>query len=877
MLKKLKKILLAILIVLIAIPTQFLQVLAVSIGDSESLERGDLGFYSVQYNNNGKWMYITYNIVHYKDENGVQRIAYCVDPELDGIGWTSGGVSGYDVDLTELLSNVQMWRVYINGYPYKTPEQMGCETADDAYLATKQAGYWVLKNKPLSEIRSYFRAGQTVINNENLEDIQRRGQKVIDAIYNLVNEAYNGTQTPAHSNIISVNTVGDFKQDSNEDYYSQTYKPTSSVSMASYTIRGIENFPSGSYIANLNGNAQTSFSAGESFKVMVPKTSITENTTGKIYLLGKCATYPVYYGASRDSNYQSYAVCCDPYGDVTAEASLKIDAYKSSIKVIKEDAETKFRIPNVVFNFKYANGENIGNYTTNENGEITVNKLKQGTIIATELETNENYILNTETTEIKLSYAESKLENIQNERKRGNLQVYKVDKDNNKVVLGNVEFDLYSHELNKVVGTYRTDVNGEIFIKDLRVADYSLIEKNTNKWYNLADDVNVEVKWNETTDVTIENELKKGQIKVIKVDSENNEVKLEGVKFGVYDKDNNLLETIVTNEDGEALTQKYAVRDFEQLKLVELETKEEYVLNDTPQTIKLEENQITNIQFENERIKGTVEITKVDKKDNSKVLEGATFGLYDENDNLIETLVTGQDGKATSSELYKGKYYLKELETGSVYYLLNEDTFEFEIVENKEVVPVTIENEPTDITVDVDKEGTTEIKPGEKVNYTFSNVANNSNVYLDNFKWYDYIPTDYIRLETMTTGTWNQDLTYSVYYKTNKSEDYILFKEDLKTTENYDLDFTTIELAEDEYITETCFDFGKVDIGFRENISPTMECISFDTLEDGETFTNHTKTVGVYYGVTAESDSKWTTIVHKPEEKHEVTLPRTGK
>ena len=129
----------------------------------------------------------------------------------------------------------------------------------------------------------------------------------------------------------------------------------------------------------------------------------------------------------------------------------------------------------------------------------------------------------------------------------------------------------------------------------------------------------------------------------------------------------------------------------------------------------------------------------------------------------------------------------------------------------------------------------------------------------------------------MTTGTWNQDLTYDVYYKTNKSEDYVLFKEDLSTQENYDLDFTTIDLAEDEYITETCFDFGKVEKGFREVTSPTMTCISFDTLKDGDTFTNHTKTVGIYYGVTAEADSKWTTITHIPEKPTCETLPKTGK
>ena len=106
--------------------------------------------------------------------------------------------------------------------------------------------------------------------------------------------------------------------------------------------------------------------------------------------------------------------------------------------------------------------------------------------------------------------------------------------------------------------------------------------------------------------------------------------------------------------------------------------------------------------------------------------------------------------------------------------LLNENTFEFEIINHGETIPVVINNEPTDIEVDVDKEGTIEIKPGEKVNYTFSNIANNSNVYLENFKWYDYIPTDYVKLEKMTTGIWNQDLKYDVYYKTNKSNDYKL-------------------------------------------------------------------------------------------------------
>ena len=376
------------------------------------------------------------------------------------------------------------------------------------------------------------------------------------------------------------------------------------------------------------------------------------------------------------------------------------------------------------------------------------------------------------------------------------------------------------------------------------------------------------------TDMTFTNEKKKGQIRIIKVDTDNNEVLLEGVTFDILDEAGNVVDTIVTNEKGEAVSKRLPIDQT--YTAVEKETRKEYVLTEETQTVELKEDEITSITFENEKIKGYLEITKVDSK-TKETLAGATFGIYDMDNNEIAQITTDETGKATSELIPYGKYYAKELDTGSVYYLLNENSYEFEIVNDGETVEKTIENEPVDIEVEIEKSGTVEIKPGDKVDYTFSNVANNSNVYLEDFKWIDYIPTDYIRLETMTTGTWNQDLTYDVYYKTNKSEEYILFQEDLSTKEEYNLDFTTLKLAEDEYITETCFDFGRVETGFRESIKPTMQCKSLDTLKEGDTFINHTQTVGVYFGVTAKANSKWTTIVHIPEEKHELVLPKTGK
>lgn len=494
-----------------------------------------------------------------------------------------------------------------------------------------------------------------------------------------------------------------------------------------------------------------------------------------------------------------------------------------------------------------------------------------------EKETLENYVLSDEVKTIELEPNYIKNIVFENEKKKAQIKVIKVDKDNNEIKLEGVTFNVLD-ENNNIVQTLTTDSNGEAITKRIPIdMHYKLVETSTKNEYKLSNEIiTVELKENEIKNIVFENELKKGKLKVIKVDLDNKEILLEGVTFEVLDEQNNVVDTITTNKLGEAtskslacINRKYTIR--------EISTRKEYVLSEEIKTVELKEDEITSITFENEKIKGYVEITKVDSKTKDK-LKDAKFGIFRLEDNLkVGELITDINGYAKSDILVYGKYYLKELETGSVYYLLNENTFEFEITKNDETVSVEIDNEPTDIEVTVDKEGTTEIIPGEKVNYIFSNVGNNSNIYLENFKWFDYIPTNYIRLETMTTGTWNQDLNYNVYYKTNKSDDYILFKENLSTTENYNLDFTTIEFTEDEYIIETCFDFGKVDIGFKEETSPTMECLSFDTLKEGETFTNHTKTVGVYFGITAEANSKWTTVPHIPKKPVEPVLPRTRK
>lgn len=801
--------------------------------------------------------------------------------------------------------------------------------------------------------------------------------------------------------------------------------------------------------------------SNSTFKIAIPIKNIKNDVAGVVNITeAKVKTYPVFYANAYDEKYQDYITYADPVEDAETSLLLKINAHKSKIKIIKEDKETHKPLQGVEFNVKYAdNNENIGNFITDEKGEIIIQNLRPADIILTEVKTQENYILNTNQYDVELSFNSMKEITISNERKRGNLKIIKVDKDDNNVAIGNVEFELYSEEQKKVIGKYTTDENGKIEIDNLRVGKYKLIEKKTNKFYNLGEDAEIVIKWNEITEQVVENELKKGKVKIVKVDAANENIKLKDVEFEVLDNNDNVLETIKTNNEGEALTKEYPIRDYSNIRIREIKTNEYYELNrepinikleankvetiivknkkkqgqirvvkidkdnneiripnvvfnvmdldgniveqlttnengeaiskeldidkeyvvqevktlenykleETPQEILLKENQIsdivfenekkkgkiqiikvdkddntiripnvvfqikdeknnivdtiktdkngeaiskklpidqkytileistgkeyvlnaetitvtltedeiTDVHFENEKIKGNVEITKIDKKTNER-LNGATFGIYDEDNNEVDRIVTDNQGKGISKLLPYGKYFVKEIDTGSKYYLLNTEKYEFEISKNKQIISLTIENEPVDITVEVEKKGTIEIRPGEKVNYTFSNIINKSNVQLDDFQWIDYIPTEYIRLQKMSTGTWTQDIKYNVYYKTNKSDEYILYEKDLSSKKNYELDFSLIELSEDEYIVETMLDFGKVDLGFKEEELPTMECKSLETLNEGNTFTNKTKTIGVFGVVKAESSSKWTTVVHVPNKPDKV-LPRTGK
>lgn len=952
----------AITMILITLISTFSNVVfATEINSAHLQNKGDVE-YHLQYWNESKnaWYYIITTFVTYT-ENGKEYPAYCVNKEYPGVGEESDYSVDVNASVTDVLGDVRIWRTIINGYPYKSASELGVANDLEAFQATKQAVYCILYNyDPATRYRG------------SEQGADARGSAIKNAIVKMVNEGRYGSQTPAEPDI-TLSKSGELYEDGN--YYTQKVNVSSKVEMANYYITSVNNLPSGTIITNSNGNQTNSFNGNESMYVKIPKSQMGQDINNAVInVQGKVKTYPVFYGKTRKQGTQNYALTFDPFGDGVGRIVLNAKTNTGKIQINKTDSETSQPISGVTFQLRNEDGSVVANATTNENGIANFTGLYQRNYKLVELSTNQNYVLNKATFDVNVEYNKTTKKDITNEHKKGNLKIYKVDKDNHKIALGNVKFDLYSEEFKRVIGSYTTNVDGEIKIDNLRTGSYKLIEKNTGKWYNLAKDTEVEVKWNTTEENTIENELKKGQVKVVKVDLDNNEVKLQGIKFDVLDKNGKVLETITTDENGEAYTSRYAIRDYSKITIREKETLQNYVLNDTPQTITLEadqiktvtftnelkkgqvkvikvdldnkevklkgvefkvydqdnklvdtittdengeavskrlridkeyhvvesktlqnyvlndtpqkvtlkQDQITDLTFENELIRGYIKIVKASKEDNKyngdtkgTRLANAKFEVYDQDGKVVDTLVTDKNGEATTRALLKGKYTIKEKESPD-YYILTDVVFDAEIKKHKEVVDVNVLDDNVDIEVEVKKKGFIETQSKDSIYYDFSDIHNKSNIALDNFTWSDSLPTNALRANRIYTGTWNEDLKYSVWYKTNLSDDYKMLVDGLSTQQNNEVKFTDVELQDGEFITDYEFRFGTVKADFREVEKPRLYCDMLDNLPNGFIFVNHTKVSGNYKDKYVEDKDDWKTITYYKDIELSEKLPRTG-
>ena len=159
----------------------------------------------------------------------------------------------------------------------------------------------------------------------------------------------------------------------------------------------------------------------------------------------------------------------------------------------------------------------------------------------------------------------------------------------------------------------------------------------------------------------------------------------------------------------------------------------------------------------------------------------------------------------------------------------------------------------------------------------FTNIANNSNVPLDNFFWHDRIPTDAVRAATLTTGTYNARVWYKITYKTNVN-DYRTLADNLLSTNRYSfkIDSGSLKLASGEYVTDIRFEFGTVPAGFKMTEGASLYVYVPEYMAGGYNIINRADAGGSYQGEWDNSTSTWVTKIYRATTYTSPTLPQTG-
>lgn len=189
-----------------------------------------------------------------------------------------------------------------------------------------------------------------------------------------------------------------------------------------------------------------------------------------------------------------------------------------------------------------------------------------------------------------------------------------------------------------------------------------------------------------------------GSLKIIKTDAEDTNKLLSGVEFELFhvnEKDGT--KTSVTKqktENGEIFIEKLAPGEYE---LVETNPLEGYIKNENKINITIKVNETTTKQIENKKISkpGTVEITKVSKKDNKTLLDGAEFRIYNQDTTINKTGIT-VNGKLEFKDLEPGKYIIEETKAPEGYVRNEKFKEEIELKAN-ETYKLTIENSKEEI------------------------------------------------------------------------------------------------------------------------------------------------------------------------------------
>ena len=518
-------------------------------------------------------------------------------------------------------------------------------------------------------------------------------------------------------------------------------------------------------------------------------------------------------------------------------------------------------------------GPNNGVYTTGADGRAVITGLTPGTTItARETRTVDGFVLDGSPQSILIKEGEVQTLTFWNARE-GGVEIVKVNAADKTERLPDAVFEIRKASDDALVDTVTTGDTGTVFAP-LAEGDYYALELESPSGFRLDPTRHYfTVRDGEVTQKVIENEAISG-ILVHKISTADGKG-IPGVSFILYDSGHNPIDQQTTDDRGYAWFEdlegggRYYLRELEN---------EGYIPDTQLRTVYVKAGETTLVEWENTPITGQIQIVKKSADYNptnglpaGTLLEGAVFEIYDKAGNLVDTIKSDSRGLAVSKQLPLSRYSLREVKAPANYGI-NEEVLTAYLEYEGQILRFEVTDKSLSTGVSITKTGPKEVVSGQPVNYTFSGIANTSNVRLDSFYWRDTLPAQ-VRLNTVVTGTYNFPGTYKITYRVNGGE-YRTLADNLSTAQNYTLAAspTALGLAANERVTEIMFVFGQAPGGFAQVEKPVLKCTAFSGLTAGSSFVNVADVGGVYNDQWVQAISRWVTTVYgKP-----TPLPRTG-
>lgn len=327
-------------------------------------------------------------------ESGKEYPAYCLNVELPGVEEIQ-----YEVTEQGKITDLGLWRVVTNGYPYKSLEQLGVANEEEAYIATKQSIYCYL-----------YKRGT-----EKYSPVGDAGERTLNAMNRILTNAQNSADTFEQTKI-EINTNEKWEVDEKDKkYVSREYEIKSKINISQYKVE-IKNQPEGTKITDLENNEKIEFNSSEKFKILIPIKSLQKSGEFQIKIKTTMETKPVLYGKAPNENVQNYALTTYSYEDINSEIIQNYNKNETKIIIEKEDEETKEKLSGAIFEILDNNKNVIKTLITNEDGIIEIKQILPGTYFIKEIKSPNGYNQNEKLYQIDVKLNEKITVKIENSK-----------------------------------------------------------------------------------------------------------------------------------------------------------------------------------------------------------------------------------------------------------------------------------------------------------------------------------------------------------------------------------------------------------------------------------------------------------------------------